>query len=173
MRVLGIRRSPGPAAEADEVGPLEALPAFAARADVVVLALPLTRATEGLVDADLMRTMKEDAVLVNVGRGRLIVEDDLYEHLRTHPRFRAGLDVWWTYPDGKAGRPFHRPFHELPNVVMTPHVAPFVPGQRRAAVEAALANVSRFLRGEPPERVVDPREYARAAREEPPLARRT
>ena len=173
MRVLGIRRAAGPTPEADEVGSLDALPGFAARADAVVLALPLTRRTEGLVDSRLLRGMKEDAVLVNVGRGKLIVEDDLYEHLRGHPRFRVGLDVWWTYPDGKEGRPFHRPFHELPNVVMTPHVAPFVPGQRREAVEAALANVSRFLRGETPERIVDPSEYAGRPSEEPRLARRT
>lgn len=173
MRVLGLRQTPGPSSDADEVGTLEDLGSFASRADAVVLALPLTRGTEGLVDAGLLRRMKEDAILVNVGRGRLVVEDDLFEHLRVRPRFRAALDVWWTYPDGPTGRPFHRPFHELPNVVMTPHVAPFVPGQRREATEAALANVERFLRGEPPERIVDPRQYARAGPREAPVSRRT
>jgi phosphoglycerate dehydrogenase-like enzyme len=163
MRVLGIRRHAAKSKDADEVGMLADLEAFARQADSIVLALPLTRETEGLVDAAVLRAMRDDAVLVNVGRGKLIAEDELYEHLRSHPRFRAALDVWWTYPDGKEGRPFHRPFHELDNVVMTPHVAPSVPGQRRAAMEAGLANVLRFLRGDPPERVVDRREYPKGS----------
>lgn len=171
MQVLGIRREGRPSPDAEEVGTLADLKAFAARADAIVLALPLTTATEGLLDASVLRAMKDDAILVNVGRGKLVVEDDLFEHLRSHPRFRAASDVWWTYPDGKLGRPFHRPFHELENVVMTPHVAPFVPGQRRGAMEAALANVLRLLRGEAPERIIDRREY----RKEPDsaLSRRT
>src|SRR6266568_3963870 len=111
----------------------------------------------------LLASTKDDAILVNIARGRLIVEDDLFEHLKSHPRFRAALDTWWTYPDTKQGRPFHRPFQDLPNVVMTPHVAPMVPGQRAAAMEAALDNVIRFLRGDEPRHRIDPKEYAKAA----------
>src|SRR5256884_9479556 len=74
--------------------------------------------------------------------------------------FRAALDVWWTYPESKRGRPFRRPFHELPNVLMTPHVANAIPTQRREAMESAIDNVLRFLRGETPRHVVDPEEYA-------------
>ncbi|HEX9339651.1 MAG TPA: NAD(P)-dependent oxidoreductase, partial [Thermoplasmata archaeon] len=133
-------------------------------ADVVVLALPLTRATHGLVDRRFLASMKEDAILVNIARGKLIVEDDLFDHLKSHPAFRAALDTWWTYPATREGRPFHRPFDDLPNVVMTPHVAPMVPGQRAAAMEAALDNVLRFLRGDPPRHVIDPRDYADVGR---------
>ena len=104
--------------------------------------------------------MKDDAILVNIARGKLIVEDDLFDHLKAHPKFRAALDTWWTYPDSKEGRPFHRPFQGLPNLVMTPHVAASVPGQRARAMEAALENVVRFLRGEQPRNVIDPSEYA-------------
>ncbi len=93
--------------------------------------------------------------------GKLIVEDDLFDHLKAHPKFRAALDTWWTYPDTKQGRPFHRPFQDLPNIIMTPHVAPMVPGQRARAMEAALANVLRFLHGEKPHNVVDPADYAK------------
>ena len=92
-------------------------------------------------------------------RGRLIRELDLYEHLRANPQFVAALDVWWTYPKGE-GFPFTEPFHELPNVVMTPHVAWAVPEQSARSLEAALENVARFLRGEPPRNVVDREEYA-------------
>ena len=161
MRVIGVARSRSPREFADEIGTLEDLPRFVPQADAVFLALPLTRETHGLVDRRFLASMKADAVLVNIARGKLIVEDDLFEHLRTYPNFRAALDTWWTYPEGKEGRPFHRPFHELPNVVMTPHIAPMVPGQRARAMEAALDNVLRFLRGEKPRNVVDPADYAR------------
>ncbi len=160
MRVIGIGRSAKAMPAADEVGTLADLPRFLPRADYVVIALPLTLQTKGLVDGAFLQAMKEDAILVNVARGKIVVEDDLFEHLRTHPRFRAALDVWWVYPSGKEGRPFHRPFHELPNVVMTPHNANAIPGQRRWAMEAALENVMRFLRGERLLHVVNVAEYA-------------
>jgi phosphoglycerate dehydrogenase-like enzyme len=134
-------------------------------ADALVIALPLTAETEGLVDRTVLVAMKEDAILVNIARGKIIVEDDLYEHLRTHPRFRAALDVWWAYPDGKNGRPFHRPFHELPNMIMTPHVAFAIPEQRAHAMEEALENVGRFLRGLTPRNVVNASEYQGSARD--------
>lgn len=159
MRVLGVTRSGGASNLADETGTLADLPRLLPRADHVVVALPLSRATDGLLGAAALASMKEDAILVNIARGKIVVEDDLYDHLKAHPRFRAALDVWWTYPRGTEGRPFHRPFHELPNVVMTPHVAFAIPVQRRRAMEAALDNVVRFLHGEPPRNRVDPAEY--------------
>lgn len=163
MHVIGVGRSARHTPPADEAAALADLPRLLPRADYVVIALPLTVQTKGLVDRTFLAAMKEDAVLVNVARGKIVVEDDLFEHLRTHPNFRAALDVWWVYPDGKEGRPFHRPFHELPNVVMTPHNANAIPGQRRWAMEAALDNVLRFLRGERPHHVVDAAEYAGVA----------
>lgn len=159
MHVVGVGRSARPVPPADEGGTLADLPRLLPRADYVILALPLTTRTTGLVDRRFLAAMKEDAVLVNVARGKIVVEDDLFEHLRTHPRFRAALDVWWVYPSGTKGQPFHRPFHELPNVVMTPHNANAIPGQRRWAMEAAVDNVLRFLRGDTPLHVVDVAEY--------------
>jgi len=162
MHVVGVARSRPSKGIADAVGTMEDLPQYLPEADAVFLALPLTRATQGLVDRRFLTSMKEDAILVNIARGKLIVEDDLFEHLKARPRFRAALDTWWTYPDTREGRPFHRPFQDLPNIVMTPHVAPFVPGQRGRAMEAAVDNLLRFLRGEKPHNVVDPSDYAKA-----------
>lgn len=159
MHVVGATRTGDPVPPADEACALSDVSRFLPRADYVVLALPLTKTTIGLVDRAFLSRMKDDAVLVNIARGRLILEDDLYEHLRTHAKFRAALDVWWTYPAGKTGRPFHRPFHELSNVVMTPHNANATPLQRRWATEAAVDNVLRFLRGEEPRNLVDVTEY--------------
>ncbi|HYY48260.1 MAG TPA: 2-hydroxyacid dehydrogenase [Thermoplasmata archaeon] len=160
MRVVGVTRTRRPSLDVDANVTIDAIANELPSADFAVLALPLTRETLGLVDRRFLGQMKEDAVLVNIARGKIIVEEDLFEHLKAHPRFRAALDTWWTYPEGKEGRPFHRPFHDLPNVLMTPHVAPMVPGQRARAMEAALDNVLRFLRGEKPRNVVDPAEYA-------------
>jgi len=166
MHTIGLSRSRPQDPALDEAATIDDLRRFLPRADFVVLALPLTRQTAGLVDRAFLAAMKPDAVLVNIARGKIILEDDLFEHLRTHPGFRAALDVWWTYPDTKHGRPFHRPFHELPNVLMTPHVANAIPSQRRDAMEAALDNVLRFLRGETPRHVVRPEEYTRPAAKE-------
>src|SRR3989442_3108929 len=159
MRVVGIERSRVSRGLDDAVGTLDDLPRYLPEADVVVLALPLTRTTEGLVDRRFLVQMKDDAILVNIARGKLIVEDDLFDHLKTHPKCRAALDTWWTYPDAKEGRPFHRPVQDLPNLVMTAHVADSVPGQRAPAMETALDNVLRVLRGEKPRNVIDPTEY--------------
>jgi phosphoglycerate dehydrogenase-like enzyme len=163
MHVVGVSRNGAVVSPADEGGRLADLPRLLPRADYVVLALPLTAQTKGLVDATFLSAMKDDAVLVNIARGKLIVEDDLFEHLRAHPDSRAALDVWWVYPEGTSGRPFHRPFHELPNVVMTPHNANAIPPQRRWAMEATLDNVLRFLRGETPRHIVDVTEYGTRA----------
>src|SRR3989442_14365734 len=159
MRVVGISRSQVSRGLADEVGTLDDLPRYLPQADVVVLALPLTRTTEGLVDRRFLVQMKDDAILVNIALAKLVGQDDLFHHLKAHPKFRAALDTWWTYPDSKEGPPFHRAFQGLPNLVMTPHVAASVPGQRARAMQAALENVVRFLRGEQPRNVIDPTEY--------------
>ena len=158
MRVVGVNRRGATDAPADWCGTLADLDRLLAESDFVLLSIPLTKRTAGLIGARELRLMKPDAVLVNIARGKLIEERDLYEHLRAHPAFQAALDVWWTYPQGD-GFPFTRPFHELPNVVMTPHVAWAVPEQARRSLEAALDNVARFLDGRPPRNVVDRTEY--------------
>jgi len=162
--VVGLSRSGATVPPADEGASLDDLVRVAPRADVLVIALPLTKETEGCVDRTVLGAMKPDAILVNIARGKIVAEDDLYDHLKSHSTFRAALDVWWTYPRGKSGRPFHRPFHELPNVVMTPHIAFAIPAQKARAMEAALENVGRFLRGTRPRNVVDATEYQAEAR---------
>lgn len=94
-------------------------------ADVLVLASPATDATRGLVDADLLARLPRGAVLVNVARGALVDERALYDALVSGHVGGAGLDVWWRYPRTTAARrataPTHLPFHELDNVVFSPH----------------------------------------------------
>ena len=75
-----------------------------------------------------MRGSWREAILVNVARGGIVGEQALYEHLRSHPGFGAGLDVWWQEP--ARGTPFRagHPFVELPNVIGSPHNSGTVAG---------------------------------------------
>ena len=159
MRVVGINRHGASDAPVAWSGTMSDLDRLLGESDFVLLSIPLTRHTLGIIGARELGLMKPDAVLINIARGKLIRERDLYEHLKANPAFVAALDVWWQYPRGE-GRPFTEPFHELPNVVMTPHVAWAVPEQSARSLEAALENVARFVRGEPPRNVVDREEYA-------------
>jgi phosphoglycerate dehydrogenase-like enzyme len=140
-------------------GTLDDLDTVLAASDVVVLSLPLTRRTRGLVSARELRLMKPDAVLVNVGRGALVDEAALYHHLRDNPGFSAAIDTWWDEPF-RSGR-FHvqHPFFDLPNVLGSPHNSGLAPGVLEEAVASAAANIGRFLRGETPIGVVRPEDY--------------
>jgi len=161
MRVVGINRRGTSDAPVAWCGTLSDLDRLLGESDFVLLSIPLTKHTLGLIGAGELQRMKPDAVLVNIARGKLIRERDLYEHLRAHPAFQAALDVWWVYPRGE-GFPFTEAFQDLPNVVMTPHVAWAVPEQSARSMESALDNVARFLRAEPPRNVVDRTEYETA-----------
>lgn len=94
--------------------------------DVLFLSLPLTDDTKGLIGQTRLSLLPDGAIIVNISRGRIIDEKALYEALKSG-RIKAGLDVWYKYPetfeDRKNTPPSQYPFHELPNVIMTPHLA--------------------------------------------------
>lgn len=159
MRVVGVTRSGKSEFPADFVGGPRDLGRVLEGADFLVVAVPHTRETHHLLGAKELGRMKRDAVLVNIARGDIVKEDDLYEHLRRTPTFHAATDVWWRYPRG-AGHPFALPFHELSNFFGTPHVAWNVPPQRLAALDMAVDNVLAWLQGRPPRNVANPKDYA-------------
>ena len=80
------------------IGTVKDLKHVLSSSDVVSISLPLMKATRGLIGKLELGWMKPDAILINVARGAVIDEGALYEHLRSHPRFQAGLDVWWIEP---------------------------------------------------------------------------
>jgi phosphoglycerate dehydrogenase-like enzyme len=102
------------------------LPTLLSSAGVLFLSLPLTPETEGMIADRELSLLPDDAILVNVSRGAIVDEEALYKHLRSG-RLRAGLDVWYEYPKDEGSRtgtrPSAFPFHDLANVVMTPHLA--------------------------------------------------
>lgn len=109
-----------------KVHPSTALHHLLADADVLFLSLPLTEATEGLIGDRELCLLPDGAIVVNISRGRIVDEEALFKHLGKG-RLRAGLDVWYAYPDKENTRKSTRPsayrFEDLPNVVMTPHLA--------------------------------------------------
>jgi len=118
-------------------------------ADIVVVAIELNHATQGLIGRAELQRMRPDAILVNMSRAAVVQQDALYEHLQSHPQFRAGLDVWWQEPMHGGAFEVAHPFFSLPNLIGSPHNSPMVPGIMTDLIEAASANIARFLRGEP------------------------
>ena len=153
MEVLAIRRDatrPDPHRLAFLRGP-EALDEVLARADYVAITLALTPDTRGLIGARELARMKAGAVLINVARGEVVDEDALYDALAHGVIAGAALDVWYRYPvDAAPVHPGHRPFHALPNVLMTPHVSGWTEGMMDSRAGVIAENIHRAARGEAP-----------------------
>lgn len=160
MHILAINRSGRSPEPVEFLGTPAALHQVLPRADILVVALPLNRATRGLLGAREFQLMKPDAVLVNVGRGEIIDEEAFYRHLRDTPAFRAGIDAWWTEPVRHGRFEMKYPFLDLPNVLGTPHNSALAPGSLTAGVRQAAENIRRFLLSEPLAGRVNPEEFA-------------
>ena len=127
-----------------------------ASSPVVVLTAALTPETRGMLDARRLGLLRDGAVLVNVARGGLVDLDALVAELASG-RIRAALDVTDPLEPLPAGHVLRR----LPNVLLTPHVAGGGLEVRRAIGEAAVDELARFFRGEPPGNVVTRPVWAR------------
>jgi len=150
-RILAANRSPREAGDGVErVFPLAALDEMLPLCDTVAICTAFGPETEGLFDARRLARMKPTAYLVNIARGAIIDEDALYAALRGGTIGGAAIDVWWQYPN--AAEPQRRgsrhPFHELPNVVMTPHCSGWTSGMVRRRWDEIAENLRCFVRGE-------------------------
>ena len=130
------------------VEPIAALPELLAQHDVVVVALPLTAETEGLVDAPFLAAMRDGAVLVNIARGKIVHTTALVAELQAQ-RLQAFLDV--TEPEPL---PADHPLWTAPGVLITPHVGGGTPGWANRAYRLVREQLSRFVAGEPLRNVV-------------------
>jgi phosphoglycerate dehydrogenase-like enzyme len=124
------------------------LPRLLPEADVVVLIVPVTPETRGMVDASFLAAMKDGALLVNAARGVVVDTDALVAEL-TGGRLRAALDV--TEPEPL---PEGHPLWSAPNLLLTPHVAGAVPNTNERAAAALIDQLQRILAGQPLANVV-------------------
>jgi len=141
---------PAPALEPDLMLPLARLDLLLALSDAVVVCAPLTKETEGLLDEERLGRMKPGALLVNIARGKIVVEDALARALSTGRLGGAGLDVTAEEPLAPDS-----PLWELPNVIVTPHISGRSDRYVERAVNILLANIDCLRRGEPPVTAVD------------------
>ncbi|HEY7821351.1 MAG TPA: NAD(P)-dependent oxidoreductase [Acidimicrobiia bacterium] len=125
----------------DQVAGVEELPDLLIDADVVVLAVPLTSETDGLVDHGFLSMMRDGALLVNVARGPVIVTDDLLAHV---PRIEAVLDVVDPEP-----LPEDHPLWAAPGIIITPHIGGDTDAFPRLARELIGEQVRRWRAEEP------------------------
>lgn len=159
MEICAIRRDVARSATAPLalLGGLEILETVLARADYLVITLPLSAETRGLIGERELRAMKPSAYVINVARAEIVDEDALYTALAERRIAGAALDVWYRYPTSPgASAPARRAFHELPNVLMTPHVAGWTEGMLVARAKVIAENIGRAARDQPPVNLVPP-----------------
>lgn len=156
MRVLGVSRTPGPGdAWCEGVVGMDAMSRVLAQADFVLAALPLDDTSRGVIGAEAFAAMRSDGVLINVGRGPTVDEAALYAACLDRRIGGAVIDTWYSYPpqDGSNAVPVHRPsrfpFHELDNVMMTPHASAWTEALAERRCRVIATNLDRLARGEP------------------------
>jgi len=145
LDVVGVRRTPTPEPGVDRVYPPADLEEAVADARFVVLAVPLTEETRGMVDADVLAAMRGDAYLVNVARGPVVDEGALVEALRDGTVAGAALDVFETEP-----LPEDSPLWDLEDVIVSPHCSAFTRDYYRHVATIVRESVHRVTDGEDP-----------------------
>jgi len=134
----------------DEIIPADQLSLLLQRSDFVVLTVPLTPETKGMIGEDELRQMKQSAVLVNIARGEVVQEEKLITAIKEGWIAGATLDVFETEP-----LPSDSELWKMENVIITPHVAGTTPHYDQRAVSIFKENLNRYLKGLPLLNLVD------------------
>ena len=143
MRVIGTQRAPKPCSYARVVGPDET-ERVVRESDFLVIVLPLTEETRGLLGPKLLRAMKPSAVLVNMARGGIVDEEELAVMLHENAIEGAALDVFEEEP-----LPETSPLWDAPNAILTPHNAGIASDYMERVAKIFVENIGRAERGEP------------------------
>lgn len=161
MKCIGVRRSINAVRMENGVPvyPVTALRTLLPRADALMMALPGTPHTDKMIGAEELALLPANSIVVNVGRGPTIDEEALYNALKNGTIRSAGLDVWWNYPKGEEDRtstpPSRFPYHELDNVVMSPHRGGWLSEAEGNRYQAIADLLNAAARGEPMPSKVD------------------
>jgi phosphoglycerate dehydrogenase-like enzyme len=127
------------------------------KGELIFITLPLTEDTRGMFSAEILRRLK-GKFLVNVGRGLIVDEEGLYRALKEGILAGAGIDTWYNYPEkGKTtAKPSKYPIHELPNVILSPHLAGFTPQAAGVNIEQTIENIRSYIQTGRAKYEVDP-----------------
>ncbi len=122
------------------------------KTEILILALPLTDDTEGMITETELSLLPKNTILINISRGKIVDQKALFTVLKENKIFGAGLDVWYNYPkhddDRIETRPADYPFHELDNVVMSPHRGGLVKETERLRMSALALSLNAAAKGE-------------------------
>lgn len=152
MDVVAVRNRPE-APLPDGVRPrwvagIDELPRLLAESDAVVVTVPLSGATEGMIGTTELALMQDHAVLINVARGPVVNQAALYRALVEKEIAGAAIDVWWGAPEAGRTPPADFPFAELPNVVLTPHYSGHARSTFERRSDDIAENVNRLAAGQ-------------------------
>ncbi|MCK4896160.1 MAG: hypothetical protein KAS47_05080 [Candidatus Heimdallarchaeota archaeon] len=129
----------------------EEFPLFLKAIDTLIVAVPLTTKTKGMIGKQELELLGKEGLIVNMARGEVINEEAFYYVLKEEKILGAAIDVWYDYrpePDEKGEKhPSSYPFHELDNVILSPHRAAS-PFSVLTRWDEQIENISRFARGE-------------------------
>jgi phosphoglycerate dehydrogenase-like enzyme len=150
MRVIGIKRSPEPVPHVEQVAGLDQLHQTLSEADFVVLAVPLTKETRGMIGPRQLEAMKKSAYLINICRGSVVQERALIAALQKGRIAGAALDVFENEP-----LPPDSELWELKNVIISPHISSWSKDYRMRAAEVFCVNLERYLSGKALLHVID------------------
>jgi len=145
MKVYAINSSGRTDEIVDYIGTLSNLDFVLQNSDVIVISIPLTERTRNLISKRELEIMKENAILINVARAEIIDQKALYEHMKNHPEFKVGLDVWWEEPlkTGKFKLDYN--FFEFENFIGSPHNSPLVPEIFEMRTKNMVEIIKRYL----------------------------
>ncbi|MGI6782800.1 MAG: 2-hydroxyacid dehydrogenase [Aminivibrio sp.] len=149
MKIRALNSTGKTNGDVDFMGTLKDLDTVLPDTDVLLLSLPLNKHTRGIIGEKELRLMKKNAILLNVARAPLVVEEALYNHMKENPDFQAGFDVWWKEPTWGGGDfALDFPFMELANIAGSPHNSNRCDQGMEKATLAAVSNLTAFFKGE-------------------------
>jgi phosphoglycerate dehydrogenase-like enzyme len=143
LRVIGTRRAAEPVPQVDKIYPPEAIDEVLGQSDFVLLLLPLTPETDGIMNAARFKAMRASAYLLNFGRGALVVDAELIEAVREKTIAGAVLDVYRTEP-----LPADHAFWDTEGITVLPHIGGLDVHRDEIVADLFARNMDRFLAGE-------------------------
>jgi phosphoglycerate dehydrogenase-like enzyme len=154
VRIFAINTSGTTDEDIEFIGTMKDLDYVLNNSDTVLISIPLNDKTRNLINKQKLELMKPNAILINVARADIINEEDLFNHLKSHPDFLAGIDAWWIEPFRFGEFRLNFPFLDLPNVLGSPHNSAVATNSLLEGHKRAVENVLRFLDGKQVEGII-------------------